>query len=473
MKIQNIRLGHASNSSSSHSIVILPRGQTPPPDDLVDGWVADQGFGWSNFTLSSADAKMRYFGQMLARQLDLPSWIKTQAIEEITGVGYNPNGHIDHESVWTLPVDADGMPHEGFVRDLVAYLKQENVVILGGNDNSDDHPLAQPEHLEAHGWKQHDFTLESPYSARWRARKDGDWWILFNYVNGNKLTFSFLDNPKPRERANAPELLDIKINSYCPFGCAFCSQASTKEGDHASFDDIWTLAAQLKSMEVFEVALGGGEPTLHPELDRLLRTFKGKGINVSITTRSLTWIRNLSVERGRQLSAIGFSCHTPSEVVKVANALPDLPDLPMVRLHVVVGSMPLEDICDILRQAASYRLEVLLLGFKPVGFGADYKPQPADGLYEFVQKQRRNLGRIAIDTQLAACWSDALAEDDLKLLYYTSEGSYSAYYDMMTNRLRPSSYAPLEYQVPVTKHNIEEAWRDLAVYTPEPFLPSV
>ena len=52
MNISNIRLGFATNSSSTHSIIILP-GQV---DDMV--WEGE--FGWQNFTLASSGAKMLY-----------------------------------------------------------------------------------------------------------------------------------------------------------------------------------------------------------------------------------------------------------------------------------------------------------------------------------------------------------------------------------------------------------------------------
>ena len=48
MKIHNVRLGHATNSSSSHSIIFDPVSKAT--DDYDD-------FGWSFFTLASKEAK--------------------------------------------------------------------------------------------------------------------------------------------------------------------------------------------------------------------------------------------------------------------------------------------------------------------------------------------------------------------------------------------------------------------------------
>ena len=56
MKIHNLRLGFACNSSSSHSLIFLP-GCT----DNAEG----QDFGWQCFTLASSEAKMGYLAQQL------------------------------------------------------------------------------------------------------------------------------------------------------------------------------------------------------------------------------------------------------------------------------------------------------------------------------------------------------------------------------------------------------------------------
>ena len=124
------------------------------------------------------------------------------------------------------------------------------------------------------------------------ARYDSPHWVVFNRGTGAKVRLTFTtcppgpyqDNPvtedtlKARKflkgpqvevtKAAAPELVDIKITDYCPFGCKYCYQGSTAKGTHAKTDTINTLSYALGRMHVFEVALGGGEPTnLHEVLD--------------------------------------------------------------------------------------------------------------------------------------------------------------------------------------------------------------
>jgi len=488
--VDNIRLGHASNSSSTHSILVLPgsaqeQGISPVAPDM-----GLQQFGWDQFTLTETEDKLRYFNQILANALDVPAWIKPQAVEGITGIPYDPDGFIDHQSMWNLPRDmSTGHVHEGFARAVAAYFGREDVVILGGNDNGGTHPLREQAETSTSDWSVQRFDMEKHFSRVVYARQEGDWWVTFDPVFGNKVTISFEKNPKPRERAPVPELLDIKINQYCPFGCAFCSQSSTMDGSHADlFRHSW--ARSLARWGVFEVALGGGEPTLHPGLNTFIDEARKANLNVSLTTRNLAWLRSLGPDIGCHIRAVGFSCHSPEEVFKVAAARPTFPGAPSIRLHVVVGTMPLDDIVEIVARAQEHKLEVLLLGYKPVGFGKDFETHDMTGLYERIITSVETAGwrdsgpwrYLGIDTQLAKAWEEGLRANNLDTYFYTLEGSRSGYLDLMEMELRPSSYAPAEYSVPLADTNgrwfdvqerMQEAWDKMRVYEPTVYLECV
>jgi len=82
--------------------------------------------------------------------------------------------------------------------------------------------------------------------------------------------------------------VDIKITDYCPFGCPFCYQGSTVKGIHADFEELKkAIDFFVDKVGVFEVILGGGEPTLYPHIeDLLLYLLTEKKVNVGITTRN-------------------------------------------------------------------------------------------------------------------------------------------------------------------------------------------
>src|SRR5690349_20114881 len=88
---------------------------------------------------------MEYLASQIRSNARLPGWILDNICKEIAGVTIAESEHygVDHQSQWVLPVDWSGA---GFDKDfLVArrdYLEQDGVVVLGGNDNTDDkHPL--------------------------------------------------------------------------------------------------------------------------------------------------------------------------------------------------------------------------------------------------------------------------------------------------------------------------------------------
>lgn len=63
MKPTFIRLGHANNSSSTHSIILVEDASKFSSDSTWD-------FGWGNFTLSSNADKQRYFLLTLCYNMD-------------------------------------------------------------------------------------------------------------------------------------------------------------------------------------------------------------------------------------------------------------------------------------------------------------------------------------------------------------------------------------------------------------------
>lgn len=70
-------------------------------------------------------------------------------------------------------------------------------------------------------------------------------------------------------RAPWPELADISISNRCTAGCDYCYRNSTAAGDIMEATAYGRVLDKLTHPVlggVFQVALGGGEPTQHPEL---------------------------------------------------------------------------------------------------------------------------------------------------------------------------------------------------------------
>lgn len=95
--------------------------------------------------------------------------------------------------------------------------------------------------------------------------------------------------------------VDLKITDFCKYNCSFCYQNSTERGTHAPLERILEILDFLKEKEVFEIVIGGGEPTTHPHLLDIIFGAIVRGFSVSITTKNPFFPRLLSSNKARRL----------------------------------------------------------------------------------------------------------------------------------------------------------------------------
>jgi MoaA/NifB/PqqE/SkfB family radical SAM enzyme len=494
MKVHNIRFGFACNSSSSHSLIFLPpeRIETLGGDYIVGSYAdarearidlkedeagedtfsitpGSYDFGWDTFTAVSAETKRMYVGITLydnLRRVCSPEIARIVAsqwcgreLESQADRFDTPNGYIDHQSMAILPRswDEKGLDVE-FAQRYVQHMMRSDLVILGGNDNSTDdsnsHPMeSDPDAKSA--------ELNIPYDGDnegmvCRYDQQFDYWTIYDRGTGHKTRVSFdkMGDFKV-ERASAPELVDFKITDYCPYNCAFCYQGSTVAGKHVKSDEMYRWVSLLKDMRVFEVAIGGGEPTLHPEFINILRLFRSNGIVPNFTTKNMAWLRDPKkwVPVMEQCGAFAYSVDSEDEVVELATLLElngiktmDPNGARVVTLQYVMGSTNEYKFEKILEAAKKHNLRITLLGYKTTGRGAHFKPQPYTSWVKIVRKvYGKGYVAVNIDTALASEFEKELKKKGVpSWLFHTTEGSFSMYVDAVEHRIAPSSYCKPE-----------------------------
>jgi hypothetical protein len=213
MRVHNVRVGLANNSSSTHSIVLMPPGKLPEiqTDEYWD-------FGWQHFTAADRTSKENYLGYLIHGTLvDLIGESNANIVTDAlfassrgTGGRFSEalrlNGYgIDHQSRLILPANWDGRgANLEFFEDFRRYFLENPVVVLGGNDNDgDEHPLAG----EGRGI---DFGLPEDGQATpdLVARKDTvdgkAHWVLFNRRTGAKVRLTFDSYPAEKVSRNPP-----------------------------------------------------------------------------------------------------------------------------------------------------------------------------------------------------------------------------------------------------------------------------
>lgn len=460
MKVFNVRYGFATNSSSSHSLILLADNQRLP--DLAP----DCGYGREVFTCASAAEKRKYFAAQLAQARSYQSEpgeafasITDEMITTLTGIPpaeeydewEGPFGSIDHQSMWTFPLEWSGSRlHNRWLeefRDFV--IERDDVAVLGGDDEGNDHPAYREETAWGPNWLNRGELAPTVI-----ARRDNDagYWTLFDRNTGTRHRILFGSGPNPA-RASVPELVDLKLTNHCPFGCAFCYQASTSEGQHAWFDSIAAILRALASMQVFEVAIGGGEPTLHPDLDEIVQLARDLHIIPNLTTRNLTWLRNQTAESLARFGGIAYSVHSADDVTQLLKSIPDDTETDFRharwrgrRAHVVaqlvLGTVSREEYREILQRTGTGRITLTLLAYKRVGFGANRAPIPYEWwLADYIAADQAARPSLHIDTPLAAAFAPQLEAAGIpSWLYDVQDGTFSFYIDAVTSRCAPSSY---------------------------------
>ena len=479
MDILSVRLGLATNSSSSHSLIWLPEGVTVndyPGYEPDNGSLSDFGdFGWQHFTAVSAEVKMRYLAVMLKTRLQqtLPENIANTLIHSWLGdVSMDEEDGMDHESFMYIPSQhGTKIPSEQFTKDLAKYLLQDRLVILGGNDNTrHKHPLDDgsafnlPIPREMGHWSEHICRYDEQYK----------YWTIFCCKNGNKIRMRFDHPPESHQnvrptKSSTPELIDLNITTFCPRKCEYCYQGAGPTGEHAGQYECYRIAEDLAALEVFEVAIGGGEPTLHPDFLAILQSFKDRGIVPNFTTRSTEWLKDYKIANKvmELCGAFGFSVQSVEEIREVSRLLAEHEFPPSkCNIHIVLGTITEDCFKELLVETGIHHFNTTILGFKQVGRGAGYTPHAYGDWLSIVkdQAQHRNWdAKIGIDTPLAAEFQDQLIAMEIpSWLYETKEGGFSCYIDAVDKKIGPSSYCKPEEMKPLKCEADweEEGWRD-------------
>lgn len=458
MHISNIRLGFATNSSSSHSIIF----NLPIATDLD---VDSNEFGWNEFCAASAEAKARYLAVTLFENISglIGEEMARSVCADWCKVPLQGDGYVDHQSLMSLPVSRKqaGWGSEGifpvdkqFFDELMAYYQQSSLVVVGGNDNNTE-DRRFPEGRQRH------IVPTDHGSGVFVCRKDGQWWTLMNRFSGAKIRLSFLPEPKPYTKARSPELVDVKITNFCPFGCDYCYQDSTTEGRHADWDSLQSIIWALGEMEVFEVAIGGGEPTMYPRFAELLNECQRHGIIPNFTTRSLAWLKDDAIRNAVAATTgrFAFSADRAMDMyriymaVEAAGLLRQHRSYNRLNFQYVMGSGGESEFKEVVKAAGKLGCDLTLLGFKEVGRGKGYRYWDYKNWLSVLQglRQVEYVPRVGIDTALAMESKAQLANERFAPLVTFNEGAFSMYVDAVEMKMGPSSFCSTDDYVPFVK----------------------
>jgi hypothetical protein len=181
------------------------------------------------------------------------------------------------------------------------------------------------------------------------------------YKNGNTTVILCSDGTKIRHIPDGevpqpvrPESIDIKITDCCHNNCWFCYEHSNSAGKHGDLNHplLDTLEAGT------ELAIGGGNPLLHPQLESFLRRMRSKGVVCNLTIHQNDYKQNKQYIDWLVLhwfiKGLGISIGDGDCDLQIHNDIRN-----RVIFHTIIGITPLLVIKELSKQN-----KVLLLGNK-------------------------------------------------------------------------------------------------------------
>jgi radical SAM protein with 4Fe4S-binding SPASM domain len=111
---------------------------------------------------------------------------------------------------------------------------------------------------------------------------------VHNPTNLEASAFLYHIDPKAavtQERLDTPAELHFSLTHGCNFRCIYCFNASDNQTEHELDTEEWlNLIEQAKELDVLKITLTGGEPGLHPGIQRILRELKKQDILTCLCT---------------------------------------------------------------------------------------------------------------------------------------------------------------------------------------------
>lgn len=274
--------------------------------------------------------------------------------------------------------------------------------------------------------------------------------IIARYKNGNYAVTLYSNGTKIKQTANDyfsaefPDSVDLKITDFCDMNCPMCHENSSVKGSHGD------LSAQfLSTLERgTELAIGGGNPLSHPNLETFLMTMKRQGVICNLTVNERHFIDNADFLENliseRLIYGLGISINGCfQKTLQFAKTHKN------VVLHLICG------ICDeeILEKLYDKNLKILFLGYKNFGRGERYHSKDVEFKIKWLKESIRHIAKryntVCFDN-LALTQLDLKSQVPKKIFeerYMGDDGTASMYIDLVKREFAESSTSRDRYPI--------------------------
>ncbi len=200
--------------------------------------------------------------------------------------------------------------------------------------------------------------------------------VIFNQKTGFFARVEDKGNPEVFHSNSGPELLDISITNWCNKGCLFCYRNSNENGRHMLLENYEKIMQEASKNNVYQVALGGGNPNQHPQFIEILRLTREKyNIVPSYTSNGRGLTPKVLNATKKYCGAVAISAYEPFNETKIAIRKLSNYDI-KVNLHYILDSESivrainwLENGYDLLDSCNA----IIFLNYKPIGINSNDK----------------------------------------------------------------------------------------------------
>lgn len=277
-----------------------------------------------------------------------------------------------------------------------------------------------------------------------KGYKNGNYSVLIDLETGTKIRENDLDF----FRADFPESFDVKITNQCDIGCAFCHENSTCDGKHGNI-----LSARFidKLHPYTEMAIGGGNPLAHPDLEAFLYKCKELKLIPSMTVNQRHFMENVDYLKtlcdSKLIYGLGISLSAPTpEFIAAAK------QFTTAVIHVINGIVT----ASALEALANNNLKVLILGYKEFRRGKVLYGYRGADIESKKQWLYENLPIIVQDGWFSVVSFDNLAikqlepkrllsKEEYDEFYMGDDGSATMYVDLVNEEFAKSSTSNERY----------------------------
>lgn len=310
--------------------------------------------------------------------------------------------------------------------------------------------------------------MSNKYHRRgsWVSYQNGNYTVKINLNDGTKIRENNLNTLEP----STIESFDMKITNWCDMYCPFCHEDSNMLGKHADLKFDGTFLSKLHPYT--EIAIGGGNPLAHPDLEKFLKECKKHRFLPSITVNQHHFMMNIceiqNLANRNLIYGVGVSFVEPSK-----SFFDILQHFNNAVVHTIAGINSVDDY----RAMKDKGLKVLILGYKQIRRGE----RLYESLSDEIQAKISDLKAI-VRQMIDESWFEVLSFDNLALeqlgikeilpqetweqFYMGDDGrdgafdSATMFVDMVERKFAKNSCAPLDERYDLLR-TAEEMWNYL------------